>query len=394
MTRCVLAGLVVVGMALSVSAASPTVSNIRASQRAGTKLVDIWYDCADADGDQLIVALAVEAGGSPVAATSLSGDIGGNVLPGSNKRIVWDSGADWNGQFSSSVRVQVTVTDVSSGMAVIPDGTFQMGDSFSEGNAHERPVHSVSVSTFCIDRCEVTKAKWDEVRAWGASHGYTDLPAGSGKAANHPVWAVNWYAAVKWCNARSEMEGFTPCYTYNSATYKLGENNNIVCNWSANGYRLPTEAEWEKAARGGVAGQRFPWGAVINHDYANYCANHNAYPTYDTSPYTTNTFYQAYATGGYPYTSPIGNFEANGYGVYDVSGNVFEWCWDWYGSTYYSGSPSSNPQGPSSGTARVVRGGSWFALTFGLRTSFRNSFAPNFTGVTPAVGFRAARSVP
>ncbi len=394
MTSCVLAGLVAVGMAMSVSAAAPTVSNIRASQRAGTKLVDIWYDCADADGDQLIVALAVEADGSPVTATSLSGDYGGNILPGSNKRIVWDSGADWNGQFSASVRVQVTVTDVASGMAAIPAGSFSMGDSFTEGNTAERPVHTVSIGAFCIDRYEVTKAKWDEVRAWGASRGYTDLPAGSGKAANHPVWAVNWYAAVKWCNARSEKEGLTPCYTYNSATYKSGDYNNIACNWSANGYRLPTEAEWEYAARGGTGGSRFPWGSTINHANANYRANHNAYPAYDTSPYTTDTFYPPSATGGYPYTSPIGTFAANGYGLYDVSGNVFEWCWDWYGSTYYTGSPSSNPRGPSSGTTRVVRGGSWFAVAFGLRNSFRNSFGPNFTDVTPAVGFRAARSVP
>jgi formylglycine-generating enzyme required for sulfatase activity len=327
-------------------------------------------------------------------ATTLSGDAGGNILPGSNKRIVWDAGADWNGQFSSSVRVQVTVTDVSSGMAAIPDGTFQMGDGFSEGNTSERPVHSVSVSAFCIDRLEVTKAMWDEVRAWGAGHGYTDLPAGSGKAANHPVWAVNWYAAVKWCNARSEKEGFTPCYTYNSATYKLGEYNNIACNWTANGYRLPTEAEWEKAARGGVEGQRFPWGAVVNHDYANYRANHTTYPAYDTSPYTVDTFYPPYATGDHPFTSPIGTFGANGYGLYDVSGNVFEWCWDRYGSTYYNGLPSSNPRGPDSGTDRVVRGGSWYAIAFGLRNSFRNFFAPSFTGVQPAVGFRAARSVP
>ena len=166
---------------------------------------------------------------------------------------MWNAGADWTGQFSSQVKFNVIVTDSNapSGMVQIPAGNFQMGNALSasgDGSSSELPVHTVYVSAFYMDRYEVTKQLWDDVRAWGLSNGYTDLPVGSGKAASHPVQSITWYSMVKWCNARSQKDGLTPVYCTNDAQtviYKTGnwDVTNAQVKWSANGYRLPTEAE-------------------------------------------------------------------------------------------------------------------------------------------------------
>ena len=257
------------------------------------------------------------------------------------------------------------------GMVLIPAGSFEMGDSFSEGDHDdERPVHAVTVSAFYMDRYEVTKALWDEVANWAAAHGY-DIRAssGSGKAADHPVSNVTWYEAVKWANARSEKEGLTPCYTVGGNVYRTGRST-PDCNWSANGYRLPTEAEWERAARGSTAGHRFPWSDTdtIQHSRANYYSKSDY--SYDTSP--TRGYHPDYATGDHLYTSPVGSFAPNGYGLYDMAGNVWEWCWDWYDLDYYSSSPGTDPRGPGSGSDRVSRGGSWDNYACFCRATFRN----------------------
>ena len=250
-----------------------------------------------------------------------------------------------------------------------------MGNSTNaaEGEADELPVHTVNVNPFYMDRNEVTKQVWDEVRAYGLIHGYTDLPAGAGKAANHPVGTISWYHVVKWSSARSEKEGRVPLYYTNdvqTTIYRTGNVNvtNSQVKWSANGYRLPTEAEWEKAARGGLSAQWFPWGATTTHSQANYSSSTSF--TYDVSP--TRGYHPTYNVGSTPYTSPIGSFAPNGYGLYDMAGNV----WDWYGVGYYSISPDSDPQGPPPQSLRVVRGGSWFGNAYGTRAGDRGWRAP------------------
>ena len=297
--------------------------------------------------------------------------------------------------------------------SLIPEEYFLMGDQTNPPDSgyysDELPVHSVLVNDFHMARCEVTKALWDEVRAWGLANGYTDLPVGSyyeptltnfSKGQTHPVHYISWYAIVKWCNALSQREGLVPCYYTNAGkttVYKTGitDLTNLMVKWDANGYRLPTEAEWEKAARGGTA-YRFPWGDSINHDYANYIANSTSFG-YDTSGCTSDTPHPSYTPGGNPFTSPVGSFEPNGYGLYDMAGNVWEWCWDWYGE--YPADPVENPHGPASaspGAGRVFRGGSWYDSAYSARISCRGTIPKTDDGFDLYgmyyYGFRLART--
>ena len=219
LARYLLALSVLTLFTVSLNAAAPVVSNLTASQRAGTKLVDIVYDVS-ADTSTVEITLEVSSDGGAtftVPATSLSGAIGAGVAVGTGKTITWDAGADWNQQSSSTMRFKVVADDVIelpsvpdlNEFAVIPAGSFQMGDALD--GLSNAPVVTVNVSEFYMGKYEVTKSEWDAVRTWGLSNGYTDLSAGSGKGADHPVHSITWYAMVKWCNARSEMEGRTPC---------------------------------------------------------------------------------------------------------------------------------------------------------------------------------------
>ena len=264
-------------------------------------------------------------------------------------------------------------------LARIPAGSFSMGDFFGEGASTERPVRQVTVSAFYLGKTEVTKQQWDEVKDWASGHGYTDLSAGDGKAANHPVTGVNWWDAVKWCNARSELEGLVPCYSVGGSTMRVGTEVPEV-NWSAKGYRLPTEAEWEKAARGGLNGKRFPWGDTISHSQANY--NSSSSYAYDVSPTRGN--HSSYGGG----TSPVGSFAANAYGLQDMAGNVWEWCWDWYGT--YASVAQSDPRGEAAGSARVLRSGGWSGGARDCRAADRYGYGPGGQGYY--LGFRVLRS--
>jgi formylglycine-generating enzyme required for sulfatase activity len=214
----------------------------------------------------------------------------------------------------------------------IPAGEFQMGSE--NGISDESPVHTVYLDEYQIGKYEVTNRQYNNCRQAGVCSGTavsTNL--------DHPVVNVSWH---------------------NAKTY---------CEWVDG--RLPTEAEWEKAARG-TDGRTYPWGEGIDCDKANYDA-------------------EDYCVGG---TSPIGSYESgkSPYGVYDMAGNVYEWVNDWYDGTYYQNSSSSNPLGPSSGSARVLRGGSWDYYDSNARSSLRFRSAPSYSD--DYVGFRCARDVP
>ena len=257
-------------------------------------------------------------------------------------------------------------------MARIPAGV-------NSGTDPDFGVYSLTnAADFYMEKYEVTKALWDEVKNWNGGNGYTDLPSGGGKASTHPVHTVSWYACVKWCNARSEKEGRVPVYYTDAGftqIYKTGNVSEPFVKTSDNGYRLPTAEQWEYAARGGVSGRRFPWGGdTINHVYVNYRANGDAY-AYDISPYTSFTYHPDYSDGSTPYTSPVGVVEAgrNAYGLYDMAGNVWEWCYDWY--------PGFE------GSSRMRRGGGWDYYAYYCRVAYRDYGGPAY-GYS-IIGFRA-----
>jgi len=292
------------------------------------------------------------------------------------------------GSVNSTLATVTVGTTTPADLALIPAGSFTMGRTSGDTDTDAPPV-TVTVSSFYMGKNEVTKALWDEVRTWALANGYTDLANGAGKAANHPVQTVSWWDVVKWCNARSQKEGLTPCYTVSGAVMKIGSTTPTV-HWSANGYRLPTEAEWEKAARGGVNGKRFPWGTdTIRHSQANYYAD-SSYG-YDISGLEGGNFHPDYSSGSDPMTAPVSSFSPNGYGLHEMTGNVREWCWDWYGSsTYVNG--TIDPRGAASGMSRVYRGGCWISDAPSCRVAYRGYYGGSPTSSYNNIGFRFVRS--
>ncbi len=240
---------------------------------------------------------------------------------------------------------------------IIPEGmVFVQGGTLPDiGNGE------LNVSTFYIDKYEVTYALWDEVYSWAITNGYAFDNTGSGCASDHPVHTVNWYDVVKWCNARSQKEGRQPVYTVNGAVYKGGQSNDVV-QTSAAGYRLPTDAEWEFAARGGTQSQGYEYSGGNDVEVVAWY--------WDNSGGAACNYYLGRGTW------PVGQKAANELGIHDMSGNVWEWCFDWYPG--YEGS------------LRVGRGGSWSSYAVDCRVGRRSLGAPD--GAYDVVGFRAVLS--
>lgn len=348
----------------------------------------VWFHDGTANGFQhLIPDQRIAAVGYAMVAGSLQP--GTDISAGTVTATAFSGDGSGLTNIPASAILPAVAPVPPSGMVPIPAGVFLMGDSSSD-LLLDAVIVNATISAFYMDATEVTKAQWDAVKTWGSTNGYTDLPAGAGKASDHPVQAVNWYDVVKWCNARSEQAGKIPVYYTDDAQttiYRTGSVNvtNAQAKWTANGYRLPTEAEWEKAARGGMVGQRFPWGNSISQNVANYFGSvGSGIYSYDQGPDGYNAIGDV--GGRFPASSPVGSFPANGYGLHDMVGNVTEWCWDWYpsGSAAYAG--GHNPKGATAGTNRVSRGGNCDSFAKLTSCAFRYKYAPSF--LYYLIGFR------
>ncbi|GBU26785.1 hypothetical protein R84B8_00298 [Treponema sp. R8-4-B8] len=262
-------------------------------------------------------------------------------------------------QVTTTMTVTPQPTPVPSDMVRIQGGTFTMGSPANEPDRFrgEGPQHQVTVSGFNMGKYEVTQKEYQEVM--GANPSYF-------KGDNLPVENVNWSDAVEYCNRRSLKEGLTPAYTING--------DNVTWNRGANGYRLPTEAEWEYACRAGTT-TPFSTGNNITTRQANYNGKY---------PYNNNAKGESRGK-----TTAVGIFSPNALGLYDMHGNVNEWCWDWFGD--YTNETQTDPAGAVSGTARVMRGGCFYDGAMSVRSARREYGLQSDPSRTNGIGFRLVR---
>jgi formylglycine-generating enzyme required for sulfatase activity len=254
---------------------------------------------------------------------------------------------DWNPSDVAAARYTIPE------MVFLPGGTINIGDTRGEGIEDELPVHQVTISDFYLGKYPVTQLEWIDVM--------DNNPSALSGRPEHPVESINWYATLVYCNKRSIKEGLTPVYTIDGSTNPddWGEIptstsaswSAVIAAWQADGYRLATESEWEFAARAGTN----------NPDYL-----------YSGSDFADDVAWHSGNAGGS--TQPVGSKNPNAFGLFDMSGNVYEWVWDW--RDLYTGEDKINPTGPETGTMKVERGGSYTQLSSRARVSHRTHTLP------------------
>ena len=313
-----------------------------------------WQAVTDATGYR--ISLGTTTGDTDI----VNGEDLGNVLTydptnsfaGSTTIYVNITAYNTTGDATGCSEFSFTTADISiPEMVSIPAGTFQMGCTAEQTNCgdNESPVHTVNINAFEIGRYEVTQSQWEAI----VSEYMPDYTEGT--SSTHPVYDISWYDAVSYANRLSLQEGYTPAYysdaVFNNSFDVIGAPNNTLIYWdtSADGYRLPTEAEWEYAARGG--------------------GDNSTQTIYSGSNTASDVAW--YGGAGVNESQPVGEKQDNILGLYDMSGNVWEWCWDWNNSSYYATSPSNNPTGATEGVNRVIRGGSWFNFIGNSRVAYR-----------------------
>ena len=353
---------------------SQTITGIKAEQN--NKEISISYNITGTkSGDKFDVKIYCSTDGGSnwgYPLKYISGDVGKNVSGGYNKKINWRVTDERDKLEGNKIRFKISAIQQNitpADMVFVKGGTFKMGSN--DGDSDEKPIHGVTVSDFYIGKYEVTNEEFckflnaygsDKVKSgtyagktmiyaskvsWGVYKSGNTWYPGSGYA-KHPVINVTWYGA------------------------------NEYCKWA--GGRLPTEAEWEYAAGGG---QNSPLGKGVQGDVI-------LQKWAGTNSESSLGSYAWYDGNSGDKTHQVGTKSPNSLGIYDMSGNVYEWCSDWYSSSYYSNSPQYNPQGPSSGSRRVRRGGSWSSNANYCRVAFRYSLNPANYSID--IGFRIIRA--
>jgi formylglycine-generating enzyme required for sulfatase activity len=316
--------------------------------QSGKKLV-ITYDLIEIKASQTFdISLYVSTDNGSTwqgPLEEVSGDVGQNIIVGSGSSIVWNTLREFamlKGKVGFRVVAKVNDKNLPE-MVFVKGGTFQMGSN--DGEYSEKPVHTVTLDDFYIGKYEVTQKEWREIMGTNPSY-FKDCD-------NCPVERVSW----------DDVQEFLK-----KLNRKTGKN-----------YRLPTEAEWEYAARGGNQSNDYKYAGTNDksnlYRYANFADKNTDYS------WSIET-----QDDGYENTAPVGSYQPNELGIYDMSGNVREWCSDWYGSDYYKNSSSNNPKGANSGPYRVLRGGAWSYLPAHCRIAFRLNNPPAYR--SNGIGFR------
>ena len=362
---------------------SAEVKNVTAKQVGNRMLFE--YDLVGDEPDaEVNVNIAVKGQTLTMDKLHLEGDFG-KVKTGKGKKIWWNVLQDFPRGVSADMEWEVVAgarsfKDPVTGMefVFVKGGCFQMGDTFGDGASDEKPVHQVCVDDFYLGKYEV---RVGDFRKFVNETGY-----------------------------RTEAESGDGCYTYNGSDwtkknrdanwrnpgFAIDDRHPVVCvSWNdsmafidwlkgktGKQYRLPTEAEWEYAGRNGGKQHKYSWG---NGDPSGNIADESA-----KRRFFGWTMWNGY-DDGYIFTAPVGSFRPNELGLYDMTGNVWEWCSDWHGENYYQGSPRNNPQGPSSGSSRVLRGGSWDSSPRLVRAAYRLGLDPSLRDLSDG-GFRLGLS--
>jgi formylglycine-generating enzyme required for sulfatase activity len=378
------------------------VTNVQVQQRQFTATWDVTYDL-ETDGDIAVTVslfLSTDSGASyPNLCATVTGDVGAGVLPGTGKHIIWNAGTDFPGFSSPTCQLRLTADDADN----LDDFVYVAPDTFMMGSPTTEPLrdpgetqHQVTLTHgVYVQTTEVTNQQYMELAQWAYDHGYATATSSSIRDnldgstqvlktlgdyfeftfsagvfscayPTHPVRYVTWYGSVAYCDWLSLQQGLPRAYSH--STWQCNSGNP----YTAAGYRLPTEAEWEYACRAGTQ-TPFNTGSCLD---AGTEANY-----FGTAPYT--------GCPSGPFvgrTVPVGSYPANAFGVYDMHGNLFEWCNDRYGD--YDGTVT-DPVGPVTGSYRVIRGGYWSSNAQYCRSAYRLDSLGNAYSY---LGFRPVRS--